>query len=272
MKVGGAQLERAEPRAELARSVLAARRAGHEVVVVHGGGNQIRELSRRLDLAERYHDGLRVTDAATADVVTMVLAGLVNKELVRALSRAGLRAAGLCGADGDAFAVERTTAPVDLGYVGSVVRVERELVETLLAGGFVPVVATVAPLAPGREGPDDKLYNVNADMAAGPLAGALEADALLFLTDVEGVRDGDGRVLARLTPGRAAALRAEGAITGGMIPKVEVALAALRSLPRGLVAVAPAAGPDALLAALAGRGTRFAADPVPLGAAEERAS
>jgi acetylglutamate kinase len=258
VKVGGAQLEEAAPRRELARSVARARAAGHELVLVHGGGNQIRELVRKLGLPERYHAGLRITDAATADVVTMVLAGLVNKELVRALGREGLRATGLSGVDGGSFSARPTEASVDLGYVGTVVRVERELVETLLAARFLPVIATVAPLAGDANGPDEHLYNVNADMAAGPLARALEADALLFLTDVPGVLDAQKRRIAALDPARARALRAEGVLTGGMLPKVEVALAAAEELPRGLVKVAPAAGPDAVLAALdEAVGTRF---------------
>lgn len=264
VKIGGAQLEAAGPRAALARSLARAKAAGHELVVVHGGGHQIREHVRALGLEERYHEGLRVTDARTADVVTMVLAGLVNKELVLALNAEGLRAAGLSGADGDSFSVAKTQASVDLGYVGSVVKTDRALVEALLEAAFTPVIATVAPLARGESGAADHLYNVNADMAAGPLARSLECDALLFLTDVPGVLDGAKRRIEALAPARAAALRAEGVVTGGMIPKVEMALAALRefaALGGGLVKIAPAAGEDAVLLALQPSiGTRFVPD------------
>ncbi|MBI5363593.1 MAG: acetylglutamate kinase [Planctomycetes bacterium] len=261
VKIGGAQLEEAAPRAALARSLARAKAAGHELVVVHGGGNQIREVVRELGLEERYHAGLRVTDARTADVVTMVLAGLVNKELVLALETAGVSAAGISGADGGSFSVAKTTAAVDLGYVGTVVRVNRALVETLLEGAFTPVIATVAPLADGEAGASDHLYNVNADMAAGPLARTFECDALLFLTDVPGVLDGAKQRLATLSPARAARLRADGVITGGMLPKVEMALAALRELEGGLVKIAPAAGDDAVLQALQPDiGTRFVPD------------
>ncbi|MBK7874518.1 MAG: acetylglutamate kinase [Planctomycetes bacterium] len=264
VKIGGAQLEQAAPRAALARSLARAKAAGHELVVVHGGGNQIREQVKKLGLEERYHEGLRVTDAATADVVTMVLAGIVNKELVLALNVEGLRAAGLSGADGGSFSVAKTQASVDLGYVGSVVHADRALVEALLEGAFTPVIATVAPLARDEAGARDHLYNVNADMAAGPLARTFECDALLFLTDVPGVLDGAKQRLATLTPARAAALRAEGVVTGGMIPKVEMALAALAELAHlggGLVKIAPAAGDDAVLAALHDSiGTRFVPD------------
>lgn len=258
VKVGGAQLEDARCRAELARSVARAVETGHEIVLVHGGGNQIRALVRRLGIEERYHEGLRVTDPDTADVVTMVLAGTVNKELVRALESEGVRAAGLCGADGSSFAAKPVDAAIDLGYAGEVVAVDRGLVETLLAGGYLPVIATVAPRARDASGPDAKLYNVNADMAAGPLARALEADALLFLTDVPGVLDERRERMSELTPERARAMRASGAVSGGMIPKVEMALAALDALPGGVVKIAPAAGEDAVLAALSPTiGTRF---------------
>lgn len=263
VKVGGAQLEQAGPRAELCRSVASARAAGHEIVLVHGGGNQIRDLVRRLGLPESYHEGLRVTDAATADVVLMVLAGLVNKELVHALETHGVRACGLSGADGATFratklAVERGP---DLGYVGSVGRTDVRLVDLLLRDGFLPVIATAAPLQAGEDARDDHFYNVNADLAAGPLSRATRADALLFLTDVPAVLDARKERLAELTPGECAALRASGVITGGMIPKVDAALAALAANPGSIVKIAPAAGADAVLRALSPEiGTRFVAD------------
>jgi acetylglutamate kinase len=263
VKVGGAQLEAQAARADLARSLRAARGAGHEIVVVHGGGNQIRDLSRRLGLADRYHEGLRITDAATADVVLMVLAGLVNKELVAALENAGVRAAGLCGADGGSFsAVKDRRQGTDLGYVGRVQSADRTLVDALLGAGLVPVIATAAPLAAGEADPADHFYNVNADLAAGPLAHAFEADALLFLTDVPGVLGADRGRIERLTPARCRELRECGVIQGGMIPKVEAALMALSENPRALVKIAPAAGGDAVLAALEpSTGTVFVNEP-----------
>jgi acetylglutamate kinase len=196
----------------------------------------------------------------------MVLAGLVNKELVQALAGAGVRAAGLCGADGASFDVlpRRASDPsVDLGYVGDVVRVDRALVETLLGSGFLPVVATAAPLSRAHAPEDERarahFYNVNADLAAGPLARALECDALLFLTDVPGVLDGEQQRIECLTREGVAQLRERGVISGGMIPKVEAALAALASTSDCLVKIAPAAGPDAVLRALDdSTGTRFA--------------
>jgi acetylglutamate kinase len=260
-KVGGAQLEVPAARAALCRSILAAKAAGHEIVLVHGGGNQIRALAGALGLAERYHAGLRVTDAKTADVVLMVLAGLVNKELVHALENAGVRAAGLSGADGRSFHARKAHADVDLGYVGEVGRIDPNLVETLLDAGFTPVIATAAPLARGEDAPDDHFYNINADLAAGPLARALDCDALLFLTDVVGVLDHNRELIASLSPETCAKLVGGGVISGGMIPKVDAAVAAFRAHRDALVKIAPAGAENCVLAALdASVGTRIGED------------
>jgi len=263
VKVGGAQLEQAAPRADLCRSVALARAASLELVLVHGGGNQIRELVRKLGLPESYHNGLRVTDAATADVVLMVLAGLVNKELVHALETHGVRACGLSGADGATFlATKRREPEQDLGYVGEVGRTDARLVELLLHEGFLPVIATAAPLQAGEDAPGDRFYNVNADLAAGPLSRAVRADALIFLTDVQAVLDAEKQRIPELTPRTAAALRLAGVIHGGMIPKVDAALAALAANPGAIVKIAPAVGEDAVRRALTPEvGTRFVPDP-----------
>ncbi len=259
VKVGGAQLEQPGPRADLCRSVARARDAGYEIVLVHGGGNQIRDLVRKLGLPESYHNGLRVTDAATAEVVLMVLAGLVNKELVHALESNGVRACGLSGADGATFlATKRREIERDLGYVGEVGRTNVRLVDLLLRDGFLPVIATAAPLQSGEDAPDDRFYNVNADVAAGPLARAVRAETLLFLTDVPGVLDASKNRIEALTPEQCADLRLRGVIHGGMIPKVDAALAALASNPGCSIKIAPAGGDDAVLRALSPEvGTRF---------------
>lgn len=259
IKIGGAQLEDAAPRAVLAGAIERARAAGHQLVLVHGGGNQIRALSKQLGIADRYHDGLRITDAATAEVAVAVLAGLVGKALAETLSDSGAPAVSLCGADGGLFFARRhAPGGVDLGYVGQVARVDRKLVDGLLALGFVPVIATVAPLDPTTAGARDRLYNINADHAAAPLARAFGCDALLFLTDVPGVLDEQQRLIPQLTPAQCETLKRGGVLRGGMIPKVEAALDALRALPQGLVKIAPAAGPDAVLDALRDEvGTRF---------------
>ena len=269
VKIGGAQLEESRARRSLASSVAAARERGHELVLVHGGGNQIRELTRRLGIEDRYYEGLRITDADTAEAALCVLGGQVNRTLVRSLEDVGVRAVGLTGADGGTFqARPMTCGEVELGYVGEVARVRTRLLERLLAGGYVPVLATVAPRERSDEGGDpaeedsEPFYNVNADAVAGPLGRALGADAVLFLTDVAGVTDETGAIIDHMTPEDGEALTKVGVIQGGMVPKVRAALSALEANPRARVVIASAEGDGALLAALEGSvGTRFLPSP-----------
>ena len=257
VKIGGAQLERPEPRARLCAAIASARSHGDEVVVVHGGGNQIRELSGRLGLADRYHEGLRITDEATASAALMVLGGAVNRTLVQALQTAGVGSVGLTGADGATF----TAAPlsrdgVDLGYVGEVDQVDGRLVETLLKASMVPVIGTVAPRADATAG--EPFFNINADHAAGPLCRALRCDALLFLTDVAGVLDGNGKLMPLLTEADCDRLVATGVATGGMLPKLDAARRAARENPRAIVKIAPSDADDCVRSALRdGAGSRF---------------
>lgn len=249
VKIGGAQLEQPEPRAKLCADLARARAEGHEIVVVHGGGNQIRTVTRALGLQEQYVDGLRVTDAATAEVVLMVLGGQVNRTLVAALQHAGVQAVGLSGADGATFSARRLEREgSDLGYVGAVDTVRPQLVHSLLAAGYVPVIATVAPGVRSRA--QDPFYNLNADHAAGPLCKALCCDAVLFLTDVEGVLDASKQRIPQLTPESSAELVQSGVAKGGMLPKLEAAWMAARENPLALVKIAPAGAQDAVLAAL----------------------
>ncbi len=249
VKIGGAQLEETGPRAQLCKAIAAARRHGHEIVVVHGGGNQIRQLGQELGLEERYHDGLRITDARTADAVLMVLAGQVNRTLTAALQRAQVPSVGLCGADGGTFVARRLHRPgVDLGYVGAIDLVRPQLVQTLLAADYTPVIATVAPGLHGDA--SSPFFNINADHAAAPLCKAFGCDALLFLTDVPGVRGKNGELLRTLTPVDCQRLSADGTATGGMLPKLDAALLAVKENPRALIKIAPAGEPDAVLAAL----------------------
>lgn len=257
VKIGGAQLEEAGPRAALCRAIGKAHAEGHELVVVHGGGNQIRQLGKALAIPEQYHEGLRVTDARTADVVLMVLAGLVNKTLVRSLQLCGVPAVGLCGADGGLFTATKLEKPgVDLGFVGAIDQVRPHLVQTLLSTAQVPVIATVAPGTTSADG--EPFFNLNADHAAGPLCRALHCDAVLFLTDVPGVLDAQGQRIARLTPADCDRLVQNGTAKGGMIPKLDAALMALRDNAHALVKIAPANASDAVLGALrASVGTQF---------------
>ena len=188
-------------------------------VVVHGGGLQISALLKRLNIESRFENGLRVTDEATMAAVEMVLCGQVNKAVVASFAAHGARAAGISGRDGNLLrAVVKNPA---LGLVGEVEAVDPALILCLLEGDFVPVVAPVA------NGPDGQALNINADTAAGALAGALAADYFILLSDVPGVLDAEGRLITSLTRAEIEKLRAEGVITGGMIPKVESCLHAL---------------------------------------------
>jgi acetylglutamate kinase len=251
VKVGGAPLLEPASRAAFAEAVAAARRAGHELLVVHGGGEQVRAWSKRLGIQDRYVNGLRVTDAQTAEVVLAVLGGEVNRQVVAALGAAGAPAVGLTGADGNAYDARRLTSEgADLGYVGEVAGVRPGLALGLLAQGFVPVMASLAPLAEDAVGSRDRLYNINADHAAAPLAAAFAVDALLFLTDVPGVLDAAGELVARLTPGLRAELAAAGVFAGGMRPKVDAAVSGARACPRAVVKIAPAGGAGCVLEAL----------------------
>ena len=224
---------------------------GIKPVVVHGGGKAITAWLDRLGLPARFVDGLRVTDAATLTVVEMVLAGQVNKALVTGLNRAAGegRAIGLSGCDGQLLVARpRRVAGRDLGYVGEIVRVNTALLERLLAGGFIPVIAPVAADERGTH------YNVNADDAAAAVAGALRAEKLVFLTDVPGVMvdaDGDGvpEPLSRLDAAAAREFIARGEIRGGMVPKVEAGLRALAA-GAGSVHIIDGRRPHALLVEL----------------------
>jgi len=260
VKIGGAQLEEPGPRRDFCKSVAAARRANHEVIVVHGGGNQIRTVCKAMGIEDRYHEGLRITDAKTADIVLMVLAGLVNRTLVASLMNVGVDAVGLCGADGGSFTATKVEKPgVDLGFVGAIDQVNPVLTATLLDSAHVPVIATVAP---GRRAQDGApFFNLNADHAASPLCKALGGDAMLFLTDVPGVLDAGGKLIESLTPNACDELVRSGVAKGGMIPKLDAARLALRDNPDALVKIAPGAGPDAIRNALLEHvGTTFQRD------------
>lgn len=258
IKIGGAALEEPAPRAAFARAVASIRAAGADVVVVHGGGNQVGRLSERLGLPTKRVAGLRVTDAATAEVVLAVLGGEVARKLAAALVAAGVPALSLTGADAGLFSARRLVHPdADLGYVGEVRHVDGDVLQRLSAAGFVPLVASVAPDA-DADADDDCFLNINADHAVAPLAAAFGADAVLFLSDVPGVLDASRARLAELTPEATRTLVHEGVISGGMLPKVDAALAAAAANPSALVKIALADGDDAVRAALRPDvGTRF---------------
>ena len=213
--------------------------AGLNPVVVHGGGPQINAMLAKLDIKSEFAGGMRITDKKTVEVVEMVLAGSINKEIVQTIGEAGGRAIGLTGKDGNMVTVERlkrkiydpatqTEREVDLGFVGEPKTVRPEVLEVLKKSEIIPVLAPVCP------GEDGETYNVNADTFAGAIAGALGATRLLFLTDVPGVLDKDKQLIRELSRAEAQRLIEDGTISGGMIPKVETCLEAL---DRGVEAV-----------------------------------
>lgn len=249
VKLGGSLLDAAESRNNLAAQIAAA--AGrHQVAVVHGGGKQMTRYLAERGIESRFVGGLRVTGPETIDAVLKVFAGTVNHELVASLNRAGARAVGLSGIDGLLAEAE----PMDpaLGAVGRVVRSNAALLDLLAGSGYLPVVACVAGDRSGN------IYNVNADQMAVACAAAFGAAQIVFLTDVEGVRDGEGRVRAALSAEESRGLIADGVATGGMQAKLEAALAALGGgVPA--VRIAPGAEPAVLERLLAGEeiGTRI---------------
>lgn len=223
VKLGGSLLEDGVLRAAVLDAIAARRRDGERLVVVHGGGRRVDAWLARVGLPRRVHEGLRVTDAATLEVVIAVLAGLIGQSLVAELAARGIAAAGLSGSDGATLRAEPLppAGEVEYGYVGRIVATDPRLVHGVLDAGLLPLVA---PLAAGAGA---TLLNLNADAAAAALAGALGARRLVFLTDVEGVLDAEGRLLERIDPAGAAALLASDAVDGGMRPKLAACLEAL---------------------------------------------
>ena len=232
VKYGGHAMGDAGLAADFAEDIVLLKAVGINPVVVHGGGPQIGAMLKRLDIRSEFVDGLRVTDAATAEIAEMVLAGSINKEIVAAINRAGGLAAGISGKDANLVRAEKVTRTardpdsniereIDLGFVGEPAHVDRTLIDTLLAAGITPVIA---PVAAGNDG---HTYNINADTMAGAIAAAIGAARFFLLTDVAGVLGKDGAVLTDLDPAKIGGLVADGTISGGMIPKIETCVAAV---------------------------------------------
>jgi acetylglutamate kinase len=221
IKIGGSTLGSQDTTLD---DLVSLQQRGVATVVVHGGGEVITSWLAKQGVATRFVRGLRVTEPESLAVATAVLAGLVNKELVADIGSKGGRAIGISGVDGRLL--EARTRDPELGYVGEITKVNLGLVNTLLEAGYIPVVAPIAifEVSP-HEGP--LLLNVNADTVAGELAAELKAQLLIFLTDVAGVMDVQGNVLPHLSTEQASALVADGAASGGMIPKIEACIRAL---------------------------------------------
>ncbi|WP_101340237.1 acetylglutamate kinase [Cereibacter azotoformans] len=228
VKFGGNAMGDEAAMAEFARDIVLMRQVGVNPVVVHGGGPMINELLGKLGIRSEFVRGKRVTDKATVEVVEMVLSGLVNKRIVQAINDQGGRAVGISGKDDDLMVC--VADDPELGFVGKPVEMNVQVLRDLYNAGIIPVVA---PVATGMA--DNETFNVNGDTAAGAIAGALQADRLLLLTDVAGVKDASGQVLSQLTPSQVREMVATGTISGGMIPKTETALAALDAGVRAVV-------------------------------------
>ena len=220
VKFGGNAMGDQAAMAEFARDIVLMRQVGVNPVVVHGGGPMINEMLDKLGIKSEFVRGKRVTDKATVQVVEMILSGLVNKRIVQAIMDAGGRAVGISGKDDDLMVCEADDP--ELGYVGRPVEMNVQVLRDLYNAGIIPVVA---PVATGMA--DNETFNVNGDTAAGAIAGALQADRLLLLTDVAGVKNAAGEVVTQLTPDEVRQMTADGVIAGGMIPKTETALKAL---------------------------------------------
>ena len=223
IKYGGAAMADKTLKASFATDVTLLRFIGLRPVIVHGGGPQIGQMLKRLGKESRFVDGMRVTDTETMEVVEMVLGGQVNAEIVSLVGRSGGRAVGLTGKDSGLMRVRRLQGAggEDLGCVGTPEHIDPRVLTTMTGNGLIPVIA---PIGVDEEG---RTHNVNADVAAGALAGALKAEKLMLLTDVEGVLDRDRKLLATLTVDDARAAIADGVVQGGMIPKLECCMQAV---------------------------------------------
>jgi acetylglutamate kinase len=223
---------------EFGRDIALLKQVGINPVIVHGGGPQINAMLKRLDIKSEFVNGLRVTDEAMVEVVEMVLAGSVNKQVASLIHKAGALAVGISGKDGGLIRARKLSRLykdpdsnieelLDLGYVGEPVFIDTRVIHALTGAGLIPVIAPVGT------GEDGETYNINADTAAGAIAGALNAQRLLMLTDVPGVLDKNKQLLTDLTTAQVQALIADGTISGGMIPKVETCLEAVTQGVKG---------------------------------------
>jgi acetylglutamate kinase len=232
IKYGGHAMVDEPLKNSFAKSIVLMKYIGLNPVVVHGGGPQIKKVLDRMQIASQFVQGVRVTDSQTLDVVEMVLGGKVNKEIVHLINQQGGKAIGLSGKDGQLILAQKMkvfksrgpedpTELIDMGMVGEVIEVNTDIIRTLEEHNFIPVIA---PIGVGRGG---RTYNINADLVAGRVASALKAQKLILLTDVEGVKNRNGRMIPSLKAAEIPALIENGTISGGMIPKVNCCLEAI---------------------------------------------
>lgn len=241
VKYGGNAMTDPELESSFARDIVLLKTVGIHPVVVHGGGPQVDNLLKELGRQSDRIDGMRVTDKSTMDIVEMVLGGSVNKSIVSLINKHGGRAIGLTGKDANLIQAKKLmmekigedgiAVTIDLGFVGDVVSVNKDVINMLIASDFIPVIA---PLGVDKEG---NTYNINADLVAGKVAEFLQAEKLMLLTNIKGVLGRDGEVVTGLTPKKVDALIEDGTISGGMIPKIQCALDAVRSGVKSAVIV-----------------------------------
>ena len=227
IKLGGHAMGSDEAMDMFARDVVLMRQVGINPVIINGGGPMINQMLEKLGIKSEFVNGKRVTDEATMEVVEMVLSGSVNKRIVQAINRAGGSAVGLSGKDANLIFCDR--ADEDLGFVGKPTKVNPRVLKTLFSDDMIPVIS---PLGAGEDG---DTYNINGDTVAGSIAAALNADRLLLLTDVDGVKGPEGKIIPELATKEIEKFIADGTIAGGMIPKTETALQAIREGVRAVV-------------------------------------
>ncbi len=266
VKYGGNAMVDEQLKDTFARDIVLLKLVGMNPIVVHGGGPQIGSLLDKLNIPTRFVDGMRVTDAATMDVVEMVLGGLVNQDIVSGLNKQGGHAVGVTGKDGDLIRARQLTLKagaqveggneiIDIGHVGEVVSINTELLTTLTQSNFIPVIAPIGV------GPEGESYNINADVVAGKIAEALQAEKLVLLTNKPGVMDAQERTYATLSSSQVLELIDSGVINSGMLPKTRCALAALDAGVKS-VQIIDGTAPHSLLLEVftdAGIGTKISA-------------
>ena len=254
VKVGGSTLGSHDT---TLRDLVTLQSEGADVIVVHGGGNVVSQWMERQGVVPRFIRGLRVTDASSLEIVIAVLTGLVNKQLVASLAVMGAKAVGLSGVDGGML--EAQISDPEMGLVGKVTRVDPTLLFQTLEGHYMPIVAPLGFCSDHSSPETAIMLNVNGDTVAGELALAVNAERLIFLTDVSGVMDGDGRVIPRLPAMQAQQLLGTGVVRGGMIPKLQASVRALEGVPTA--DIIDGRRPGALIACIRGQaeGTRVQA-------------
>ncbi len=233
IKFGGHAMTTQESQNLFASDIAFLQQVGTKPLVVHGGGPQIAKMLEKLNIKSDFIDGLRVTDKDTVNVVEMVLSGAINKSIVASILSAGAKAAGISGKDGGLITAKKITTrrdpdssiekSVDLGFVGKPVAIDSKVLDALMDGGLIPVVA---PLGLGKDG---QTYNINADTAAGAISSSLKASRMIMLTDVPGVLDERGKLIEEMTSSEAKKFISKGIVTAGMIPKVETCIEAVDS-------------------------------------------